>query len=279
MSQQTVQTTPDWLLSIASPLMLTPCGEDPRYLDDFQRIKEENDKLRDVDYAMVLATCRNLLTHTTKDLRVAGYLIIAAVYVDGLPGLLEALKAYRTLLDNFWEDCHPHSESGRMAALNMLGNSRIVAFADLHEKQAPADIFKDLKHEVNHIQTFLTEKFGAEAPGLSKLVPWVEERVRRVENITSDPEDPFKPITEKAVAEPTIAPIQTVTSEQQLEQLTRKIHHYLMDSGDLLRALAYSRAFRWGNLPLPPMKITEPESLHLESAAWPNLKIPCEVRD
>lgn len=252
MSQQTAQTETDWLLGIATPLMETPCGQDPRYLDEFQRIKEELDKLRDVDYAMVMATCRDLLIRTTKDLRVAGYLLVSAVYVDGLPGLLDSLKAYRTLLDNFWEDCHPTSETARLAALNLLGNARIVAFAELHEAQATEETFKSLQLEIDQINAFLIEKLGEDAPGLSKLVPWVAERVQRLNSITPVMEDLSEPNPELPSSGIAGSAIQEVTSEQAVETLTRQIHHYLINSGDLLRALTYSRAFRWGKLTLPP---------------------------
>ncbi len=252
MNQQTAQTVPDWLHGIAAPLVETPCGEDPRYLVEFQCIKEETDKLRDVDYAMVMATCRDLLTRTTKDLRVAGYLLVAAVYVDGLPGLLDSLKVYRTLLDNFWEDCHPLSESARLSALNLLGNPRIVAFAELQEEQTTAEIFKALQQEIGQIHTFLKAKLGEEAPGLSRLAPWIADRVQGLKSIEPARDDCPKPPTQQSSSSITSPATQEVNSEQGVETLTRQIHNYLINAGDLLRALAYSRAFRWGKFTLPP---------------------------
>lgn len=252
MSQQTTQAAADWLSGIGTPLMGTPCGEDPRYLDEFQRIKEELDKLRDVDYAMVMATCRELLTRTTKDLRVAGYLLVAAVYVDGLPGLLDSLKAYRSLLDNFWDACHPLTESARLAALNLIGNPRIVAFAELHEEQATAETFKSLQQEIGQIHAFLIEKLGEDAPGLSRLAPWVDERVRRLKPVVPAMEERSQPTSEQLSAGIAKPGTQEVNSEQAVQTLTRQIHNYLINSGDLLRALAYSRAFRWGKFDLPP---------------------------
>jgi type VI secretion system protein VasJ len=43
-----------------------------------------------------------------------------------------------------------------------------------------------------------------------------------------------------------------VISEQGIETFTRQIHRHLLGSGEPLRAMAYSRAFRWGKLALPP---------------------------
>lgn len=274
MNQQTAQIMSDWLQNIASPLKKTSCGEDPRYLDEFQHIKEELDKLRDVDYPMIMDTCRALLTKTTKDLRVAGYLIVASAYIDGLPGLLDSLKAYRALLNNFWEDCHPLSESGRLAALNLLGNPRIVAFAELHEEQASAETFAALQQEIAWIHAFLTEKLGEEAPGLSRLAPWVEERLRRHKPIAPAIKEPSKLTPEQPSAHRSTHGAQEVDSEQAVEALTRQIHNYLINTGDLLRALAYSRAFRWGKLTLPPTKKIAPESQHRGPADWPNFQTP-----
>jgi type VI secretion system protein VasJ len=252
MNQKLEQTAPDWMDAIGTALPESPCGEDPRYLDAFQQVKEEIDKLRDVDYAMIKATCRDLLTHVTKDLRVAGYHLAAGTYVDGLPGLLEGLSVYQVLLDTFWEDCHPKSETGRLAALNLLGNPRIVAFAEQKEDGTDADTFEALQREIERINTFLIDKLGEEAPRLTALDHWVAERLKRMappapkaDEAPADTAEPPAPVvTETAPRE--------VDSEQAVETLTRQIHGYLMSAGNFLQALAYSRAFRWGKLALPP---------------------------
>lgn len=251
MNPQTEQTIPDWLSAIAAPLEETSCGDDPRYLDAFQQVKEELDKLRDVDYGMIMATCRDLLDRVTKDLRIGGYHIVAAVYVDGLPGLLDGLRVYRTLLDHFWENCHPQNNSGRLAALNLLNNPRILTFAEQKGEGAPREIYKALRQELDHINSFLIEKLGEEVPRLSVLAHWVDERLRQLEPTPETTEhtggtDPVHPSAMKAAA-----PVEVI-SEQGIEALTRQIHRHLLGSGEPLRAMAYSRAFRWGKLTLPP---------------------------
>jgi type VI secretion system protein VasJ len=252
MTGQTTQTVSDWVSGIAAPLPENPCGEDPRYLDEFQQVKEEIDKLRDVDYAKIMTVCRDLLTRLTKDLRIGGYHLVAGLYVDGLPGLLDGLTVYRTLLNNFWENCHPQSETGRLAALNLLSNPRILVFAEQKEEGASRKTFENLKGEIDRINAFLTEKLGEEVPRLSALAHWVEERLRRLEQ--KDPATESTPEGEPEAAQPSPKGTASaeVTSEQGVETLTRKIHRHLIGSGELLRAVAYSRAFRWGKLALPP---------------------------
>ncbi|ABA90048.1 type VI secretion system ImpA-related domain protein [Syntrophotalea carbinolica DSM 2380] len=243
---------PEWLLDIARPLQDKVCGDDPRYLDAFQRIKEESDKLRDVDYAMIMATCRELLAKEAKDLRIAGYYLVAAAYIEGLPGLLDGLKMYRVLLQNFWCDCHPQSASGRRAALNLLANPRLVAFAERSETPVSLEILVNLHQEIDGIHLFLTEKLGEETPRLSRLAPWVEERLRRLKPTTPKGDPPSQATAQQPAPSDTTESTQELNSEHGVEFLTRQIHKYLLNSGDFLRALAYSRALRWGKLALPP---------------------------
>jgi type VI secretion system protein VasJ len=252
MNQQPQQTVPDWIVAIGTALPEAPCGEDPRYLDAFQLVKEEIDKLRKVDYAMIMATCRDLLTGVTKDLRVAGYHLTAGTYVDGLPGLLDGLRAYRVLLDTFWEDCHPKSETGRLAALNLLGNPRIVAFAEQKADGAGVDAFKDLQQEIGRINAFLIDKLGEEAPRLTALDHWVGERLKRMESPAPKTEAVPDPAAETPAAGAAATGPRVVDSEQAVETLTRQIHGYSMRAGSFLQAMAYSRAFRWGKLAPPP---------------------------
>ncbi len=252
MTQQTTQIISDWLPGIGKSLTETPCGEDPRYLTEFQRVKEEIDKLRDVDYIMILSTCRDLLTRVTKDLRIGGYHLVAGIYVEGLPGLLDGLRAYRALLDNFWEDCHPKNQTARLAALGLLSNPRIVAFAKQKEEGGSLEIFDTLHRELDLINSFLIEKLGEEVPRLTGLASWVDERLRRLK--ASSPATENIPVAAEGQRPSgmTESGPRQVDSEQGVETLTRQIHRHLINSGDLLRAMAYSRAFRWGNLILPP---------------------------
>ncbi|MGB3226186.1 MAG: type VI secretion system protein TssA [Desulforhopalus sp.] len=241
-------TLSEWVCSVATPFTGQPCGEDPRYLNDFQDVKEEIDKLRNVDYATVLTTCRNLLGQVTKDLRIAGYYLMGATYVDGLPGLLEALQAYRMLLENFWEACHPQSETARLGALGMLNNAKIVSFAEQHIDQTNENLLDNLQQEINLINAFLTGKLGEEAPRLTALATWTEKLIkRRVATETPTPTE--SEVTSSSTGKKVV---EDITSEHDLGAITRKIHTHLIRSGELGRALAYSRAFRWGSLILPP---------------------------
>lgn len=252
MTLHTEQDPSDWLSGLTAPLPETACGEDPRYLDAFQQVKEEIDKLRGVNYEMILLSCRDLLTRVTKDLRLGGYHMLAATYVEGLPGLADGLRAYRILLSDFWEECHPRNETARLAALKLLDNPKMLAFAEQNEKDAPRETFEDLRREIDGIDAFLTGKLGEEVPRLAGLGRWVKERLRRMEPsdtpLAGHPAAPTAP-SSAIVPDPQVGP---VSSEQEVETLTRQLHRHLLNTGDHLRAMAYSRALRWGRLTLPP---------------------------
>lgn len=252
MTVQTGQNTSDWLAELTAPLSGAPCGEDPRYLDAFQQVKEEIDKLRGVNYEMILFTCRDLLTRVTKDLRLGGYHILAATYVEGLPGLADGLRAYLALLNNFWEECHPRNETARLAALKLLDNPKMLAFAEQNEQGVPRETFEALHREIGAIDAFLTGKLGEEVPRLASLGRWVGERLRRL--AASDPPPAGHPEAQPTQSSEIVegAVVRRVSSEQEVETLTRQLHRHLLDAGDHLRAMAYSRALRWGRLSLPP---------------------------
>jgi predicted component of type VI protein secretion system len=58
-------------------------GEDPGYDDDFQRIREEVNKLSGIDTGLICTLAEKLLTTTAKDIRIATYYCWARLHQDG----------------------------------------------------------------------------------------------------------------------------------------------------------------------------------------------------
>ncbi len=73
-----------------------------------------------------VATRADALLRSTKDLRVAVWLVHAALVVDGLPGLGQALALLAGLLEAFWPSLHPaiapEDDGGALERLNVLAN-------------------------------------------------------------------------------------------------------------------------------------------------------------
>ncbi|BCA78402.1 type VI secretion system protein TssA [Desulfuromonas sp. AOP6] len=246
-----------WVADICRPLTSdSPAGTDPRYLDEFLFIKEELDKLQGTDYPEVTKLCRKLLSVTSKDLRLAGYHLLSTTYVDGPGGLLDALRCYRGLVENLWADCFPRHENARVAALGLLNNPRLVSFVELHEEKAETALLQNLQEETAAINHLLTEHLGDEVPRLSSLAGWLDKRLKQ-----RPPEAPAAaPVSRPAASEepsgrPTSAPTTatlSLASEHDLTTVTRQLHTRLLEGGEWLRALGFSRALRWGNLGVPP---------------------------
>jgi hypothetical protein len=78
-----------------------PTGEDPGYDDDFQRIREEVNKLSGIDTGLICTLAEKLLTTTAKDIRIATYYCWARLHQDGEAGFAEGLELLAGLLQRY----------------------------------------------------------------------------------------------------------------------------------------------------------------------------------
>ena len=105
------------LLSEVSPE--SPCGEDLSYdnsflaLEDMVRPKAGGGVVEGVEEAAEEPNWREVreksmeLLRRSKDLRVAMYLVLASLRMEGLAGLRDGLALLQGLLDRFWEHLYP----------------------------------------------------------------------------------------------------------------------------------------------------------------------------
>ena len=101
-----------------------PAGEDMRYLPLYDEIKEArraddlldrgewNRELKTADWDKVLSLSIDALSHTTKDLQIASWLLEALIREEGFNGLDTGLSILIGLLDGFWEHVYPGVEDG-----------------------------------------------------------------------------------------------------------------------------------------------------------------------
>ncbi|MHC4556084.1 MAG: type VI secretion system protein TssA [Planctomycetota bacterium] len=106
------------LLSEVSPE--APCGEDLSYdasflaLEDMLRTKAAGGVVAGVEEAAEEPNWREIreksleLLQRSKDLRVAIYLTLAVLRMEGLAGLRDGLALLRGLLERFWDQVYPH---------------------------------------------------------------------------------------------------------------------------------------------------------------------------
>ena len=121
------------LLPISEDL---PSGEDLRYTDVYEQIKEArrfDDPLdqgdwkterKAADWEKAIALCVKALSERTKDLQVAAWLTEAMIITEGFSGLAAGLDIVSGLLEKFWETLYPEIEEGdldyRVAPLEFL---------------------------------------------------------------------------------------------------------------------------------------------------------------
>ena len=259
-----------WLQALSLPLQPLPCGDDPRYLDDFLLVKQEIDKLQGNDYPRVVKLCQEILAEKSRDLRVAGYLLLASVYVDGMAGLLEAARGYQLLLETCWNHCHPQKPGPRLAALNWINHAKLESYARQHAESASAQQLTELRAIIDGVNTHFAQTLREQAPRWTVLDKWLQAALKRSQPQLSPPKADDKPkaaiplreVVKPLEAAPTLAapsplsPLASeptaLNSERELTNLTRAIRDYLLQNRDYLRATAYTRALRWAQLSLPP---------------------------
>jgi type VI secretion system protein VasJ len=234
-------------------------GEDLRYCEEFLLAKREIDKFKGNDYDRAQKICGDLLACQGKDLRVAGFLLMAALGRDGLPGLLEAAEGYRYLLERFWDECHPRKESARLSAIAILNGSRFETMAREAGHSAALEDLACLRSHVDAINATLRSHLGKDAPQWRALDPWLKIK-QPVEPValpekTAEQATPesSRALTENlSVDSPDLLRELSVSSEREAFDLTFRLSTYCREQGNWPQALAFTRALRWGALDLPP---------------------------
>ncbi|WP_043201570.1 type VI secretion system protein TssA [Pseudomonas putida] len=125
-----------WLIPIRDD---APVGEDPGYDDDFQRMREEVNKLSGADVDLVAQLAQKLLQQACKDLRVATYYLWARLHRDGEPGLADGLNLLAALMERYACDILPVRTHSRKMALEWLAGSRVLASLSLYPQVVKAE--------------------------------------------------------------------------------------------------------------------------------------------
>lgn len=117
-----------------------PGGEDLYYSPLFDQIKEarkqETDDpqgdwehaIKTADHAKVLKVGFDTLAKKTKDLRLAQYVAEALIYKEGFSGLVDGIKLFQGLIENFWDQGlypqveEPEDLEDRASSLEWFGN-------------------------------------------------------------------------------------------------------------------------------------------------------------
>ncbi|SCC54841.1 type VI secretion system protein TssA [Kosakonia oryziphila] len=137
--QQAQPRTENWQPWLAQVSEAGPTGEDPGYDDDFQRIREEVNKLSGIDTGLICTLAEKLLTNTAKDIRVATYYCWARLHQDGEAGFAEGLELLAGLLQRYGMQLHPQRDRSRKAALEWLAGTRVLDCLSLYPEVVRED--------------------------------------------------------------------------------------------------------------------------------------------
>ena len=180
----------------------SPAGVDMMYEDDFQRLKSEVDELGaatgEVDFGSIVDLATRILSERSKDLAVAGYLVLGLTRTSGYAGVAEGLAATRAVTEGFWEDAFPplRRMRGRQAALQFVAE-RTSAWIQTHRAEPPdREALAHAEAETAALQAFATEAMGEDAPAFSGLLREIREQLRRLpapEPPKADPAPPEPP--------------------------------------------------------------------------------------
>uniref|UniRef100_UPI0035C6E0B2 type VI secretion system protein TssA n=1 Tax=Serratia quinivorans TaxID=137545 RepID=UPI0035C6E0B2 len=231
-----------------------PTGEDPGYDDDFQRIREEVNKLSGIDTGLICQLAERLLTGTCKDLRVITFYIWARLHQDGESGLAQGLELLAAMLAQFGTRLHPRRERSRKSALEWLGSSRVTDSLSLYPEVDMAvmqRITAALLLADQALQTFAEDA----RPDLAGLHQALDNRL--VQSGGANSLVPQTSREETATKEPALsAPVMNaVTSGRDLLDQAKVLAKYLRDQpGGWLAGHHLLKSVRWDTLTeLPPL--------------------------
>ena len=154
-----------WLQPIEGAVAV---GEDPGYDDDFQRMREEVNKLSAADVGLVARLAEQLLKRRCKDVRIVSYYLWARTQGDGEAGFADGLELLAALLDRFGDQVLPARANSRRTALEWLSSAKVLDSLSLFPEVVKAETQRTVA-----ALAWLEELFAtwpeAQRPGLGGL--------------------------------------------------------------------------------------------------------------
>lgn len=228
-AQSRAESWHPWLVPISNA---SPTGEDPGYDDDFQRIREEVNKLSCIDTGLICTLAEKLLTTTAKDIRIATCYCWARLHQDGEAGFAEGLELLAGLLQRYGLQLHPQRERSRKPALEWLAGSRVLDSLSLwpevvreHAQRTIGSLLlisDSLKAEAEVSQPELNALYSAlearlmKAGGVDAVIPQNASNKGQSQN-SSYPTEPDAPVLSR------------ITSGQDLLAQARTLTEYLRE--------------------------------------------------
>ncbi|MEM6160479.1 type VI secretion system protein TssA [Erwinia sp. P6884] len=245
----------DWSLWLTPLSDSQPTGDDPGYDDDFQRIREEVNKLSGIDTALICSLAEKLLTGVSKDLRVITFYVWARLHQDGEAGLAEGLELLAGMLQRFGPRLHPLRERSRQSALEWLGSSRMTDSLTLYPEVDMA-VMQRIVGALLLIEQALQPSDEATRPRLSVLCQALENRLAQsggAHSLVPQTSREERADTQTSASPPPV--MNAVSSGRDLLDQAKVLAKYLRDQpGGWLAGHHLIKSVRWDTVTdLPPL--------------------------
>lgn len=247
-----------WLQPVSAE---SPVGEDPAYDDDFQRMRDEVNKLSGIDTDLICTLAEQLLTTRCKDVRVATYYVWARLHRDGEAGLAQGLLLLAGLVMTYGESLLPTRKNSRRLALEWLNGSKLLDSLYLYPDVSAAD-FEKIVGALALLDTLFADWSETNRPSLLGLTAALHERLLQSGSSPSTaPMTSGTPVTPPpastvtgAQLQSSPAPVQRIQSGRDLLDQARELSRYLRDQPHgWLPGARLMRSLRWDTLhQLPP---------------------------
>jgi len=231
-AQARTENSQSWLAPLGGA---SPTGEDPGYDDDFQRIREEVNKLSGIDTGLICTLAEKLLTNTAKDIRITTYYCWARLHQDGETGFADGLELLAGLLQRYGMQLHPQRERSRKPALEWLAGSRVLDSLSLWPEVGRDDALRTAG-ALLLIRDSLEAEPDALPPELNALYSALESRLIKAggvdavvpQNAGNKAQSP----TAAHTTEPDAPALSRITSGQDLLAQARTLTGYLREQPD-----------------------------------------------
>jgi len=233
--QQAQTRTENWQIWLVPINGTSPTGEDPGYDDDFQRIREEVNKLSGIDTGLICTLAEKLLTGIAKDIRVATYYCWARLHQDGEAGFAEGLELLAGLIQRYRTQLHPQRERSRKPALEWLAGSRVLDSLSLWPEVVRDDALRTAG-ALLLIRDSLETEPEALQPELNALYSALESRLMKAGGVDAvvpqNVGNKAQSQTSTHTTEPDAPVLSRITSGQDLLAQARTLTGYLREQPD-----------------------------------------------
>ncbi|CAN7295603.1 type VI secretion system protein TssA [Trinickia sp. LjRoot230] len=248
-------------------------GRDPGYEDAFFALKDEANKLSDIDDGLIVRSCEQLLKETGKDLRVTGYYAFARLRQDGPAGFADGLELIAAFVTQFGEALLPARAEAKKGALEMLATARMIELLDSRGEFDPTDLLRATA-ALRLIIAVTSAWSEAARPNLQPLVVRLQRHEERAPGIQTDGglvagrTAPALPTSPAAIA-----------STRDLLDQARTMANYLRDQENgYLPSVRLVRAIRWDTLHEVPPANTPNEAAARTRLAPPRAELRQQMK-